>query len=224
MSLFANSCSGPSDYKVIVESDALSLLKIQTGMNDEETLTKQIYNLQSDAYEIGQHTCLRTFTFTRLKISEFPAYYDQVLGIGDEGKLLLHIGRCPANHLSVRVSAAFNSRTGAGHLHHLLYFGQISAIHASSFFHELDERKQLYMAKALAGLLSPQAGSMIFGAHAAETVSGKDVDMFLHWPEWWVSMWDGVVFGKGTVIVDVGFKDSAKGENSTITVWSVTRL
>ena len=37
--------------------------------------------------------------------------------------------------------------------------GRLSAIHASSFFHLFPEDKQFEMAKRLASLLSPEAGS-----------------------------------------------------------------
>lgn len=115
--------------------------------------------------------------------------------------------------------------------------GRVSAIHASSFFHLFGEEKQLYLARALAGLLSPEPGSMIFGLHigAAEkgfTLLGGDHRMFCHSPETWVQMWDGVVFEKGVVIVQTKLVEverkrfeggEAPAQRVSILVWSVTR-
>jgi len=41
--------------------------------------------------------------------------------------------------------------------------GRVFAIHASALFHLFGEEKQLHLARALAGLLSPEPGSMIVG-------------------------------------------------------------
>ena len=116
------------------------------------------------------------------------------------------------------------------------------AIHASSFFHLFNEEKQLHLARALAGLLSPELGSMIFGLHvgAAEkgfkpSISGGDRRMWCHSPESWTELWDGLVFEKGVVKVQTNLvhwerKDLRPDapQNATVTqailVWSVTRL
>ncbi|EIW76285.1 hypothetical protein CONPUDRAFT_111132, partial [Coniophora puteana RWD-64-598 SS2] len=88
--------------------------------------------------------------------------------------------------------------------------GHVSAIHASKFFHLFDEAKQKHLARALGGLLSPEPGSIIFGAHVSAKEKGvvkfdvlsSSFDMFCHSPESWAELWDGDVFRKGTVRVD----------------------
>ncbi|KAH9858784.1 hypothetical protein C2E23DRAFT_864612 [Lenzites betulinus] len=125
--------------------------------------------------------------------------------------------------------------------------GCVSVIHASAFFHLFDEERQLKIARAMAGLLSPEPGSMILGAHGglpqkgfrqeARVVLnlGREFPMFFHGPESWKEMWDGQVFEKGTVKVETALhvherKDYsslpglAAGTTFYLLVWSVTRL
>ncbi|THH05627.1 hypothetical protein EW146_g9853 [Bondarzewia mesenterica] len=91
--------------------------------------------------------------------------------------------------------------------------GHVSAIHASSFFHLFQEDGQLHLAKALAGLLSPQPGSMIFGDHGARPVKGlrnsavKKYPMFCHSPESWKKLWEEDVFEKGTFKVEAKLRE-----------------
>ena len=117
--------------------------------------------------------------------------------------------------------------------------GRVSAIHASSFFHLFNEEKQLDLARALAGLLSPVPGSMIFGVHIGAlekgfepSISGGDRRLWCHSPESWTELWDGLVFEKGVVEVQsklVHFQrrniqpDAPQDATVTILVWSVTR-
>ena len=71
--------------------------------------------------------------------------------------------------------------------------GHVSAIHASLFFHLFDEEKQLQLARKLAGLLSPEPGSVIMGAHGGRPEKGlrtevmrpnsHGITMFCHSPE-----------------------------------------
>ena len=114
--------------------------------------------------------------------------------------------------------------------------GRVFSIHASSFFHLFSEASQLHVARALAGLLSPEPGSVIFGAHIGKADKGfttspvGDYQMFCHCPESWAQLWNGVVFEKG--VVDVKAKLLQKGwadpdayfTKSTALEWSVTRL
>ncbi|KAI0651468.1 hypothetical protein C8Q79DRAFT_933431 [Trametes meyenii] len=116
--------------------------------------------------------------------------------------------------------------------------GHVSAIHASAFFHLFDEPQQLYLAKALAGLLSPEPGSMILGSHGGLPEKGmqpsafRKAPMFCHSPESWIALWDGEVFKKGTVKVDVILEEQVRkdkppaylGQKFHLLVWSVTRL
>ena len=124
--------------------------------------------------------------------------------------------------------------------------GRVSAIHASSFFHLFDFEGQSELAKVLAGLLSPQPGSLIFGSHIALPVKDilpiKDIlpvedilpthngrHMSCHSPESWIELWDGMVYGKGEVKVNAILKSIERklGEEpheEYILIWSVTRL
>jgi len=86
--------------------------------------------------------------------------------------------------------------------------GRVAAIHASSFFHLFREEKQLHLARALAGLLSPEPGSIIFGLHVALAEKGFTTPetgvghrLFCHSPVTWAQLWDGEVFEKGVVNV-----------------------
>ena len=115
--------------------------------------------------------------------------------------------------------------------------GWVSAIHATSFFHLFNEEKQLHLARALAGLLSPEPGSMIFGLHLGLAEKGFTLlerhHLFCHSPESWAQVWDGLVFEKGMVKVQaklahIEWKSFEGDEASTRLVpflfWSVTRL
>ena len=116
--------------------------------------------------------------------------------------------------------------------------GHISAIHASAFFHLFDEAKQEHVARALAGLLSAEPGSIILGTHACVLQKGErtfsfgldDTDthtLFCHCPESWKELWDGQVFAKGSVSVETRVTDflglgAEKG--FYFLEWCVTRL
>ncbi|TFK93027.1 hypothetical protein K466DRAFT_643031 [Polyporus arcularius HHB13444] len=122
--------------------------------------------------------------------------------------------------------------------------GHVSVIHASSFFHLFDEEKQFKLAQSLAGLLSPEPGSMIIGSHGGRPEKGfrteamransHGITMFCHSPESWIELWDGQIFKKGTVKVeaflhevrrsDLQPKDTAPETKFFLLVWSVTRL
>ncbi|KAG2156752.1 uncharacterized protein EDB93DRAFT_1125401 [Suillus bovinus] len=114
--------------------------------------------------------------------------------------------------------------------------GCVSVIHATAFFHLFKEDQQLHMARAFAGLLSSEPGSIILGVHTGaqqkgvmnRVYRGIEVDMFAHSVESWTAMWDGEVFEKGTVKVDAQFKEVSEGaegdERYPLLYWSVTRL
>lgn len=119
--------------------------------------------------------------------------------------------------------------------------GQVSAIHISSVFHLFFEPQQLQLARALAGLLSPLPGSVIFGSHVGRRVKGFREEalcsgghhMFCHSPESWVAMWEEV-FPADTIRVQVllrprnsGMPDEGEGNSSVehgVLVWSVIRV
>ncbi|EIW76287.1 hypothetical protein CONPUDRAFT_146773 [Coniophora puteana RWD-64-598 SS2] len=111
--------------------------------------------------------------------------------------------------------------------------GHVSAIYASKFFHLFDEAKQTHLARALGGLLSPEPGSVIFGAHIsakekgprAITMLNTTVSVFCHSPESWTELWDGNVYKKGTVRVDASIQWFETMDGSVESLkWAVTRL
>jgi len=117
--------------------------------------------------------------------------------------------------------------------------GRVSAIHVSSLFHLFSEEKQLHLARALAGLLSPEPGSMIFGLHIGLEEKGimppKEATqpLFCHSPESWAQVWDGLVFEKSVVNVQTklvrvegrNFEgDEISVQSIPLLVWSVTHL
>ncbi|KAF8815539.1 hypothetical protein BYT27DRAFT_7193283 [Phlegmacium glaucopus] len=118
--------------------------------------------------------------------------------------------------------------------------GHVSAVYTAAFFHLFSEEDQLRIAKMLAGLLSPEPGSMLLGVHAANDVKGflgPDsivTKRFCHSPESWKGMWEDI-FGKGKVEVktrlrmEIGgpeFFGTFPGNTLPFQVleWSVTRL
>ncbi|PBK67606.1 hypothetical protein ARMSODRAFT_889090 [Armillaria solidipes] len=120
--------------------------------------------------------------------------------------------------------------------------GSISAIHASALFHLFDEEGQFELAKIMATLLSSESGSMMFGSHGGRPEKGirfevapgaqRTVNMFCHSPESWQSLWDGEVFPRGTVRVDVSLQETERPDmiilNSSVKqyllVWCITVL
>lgn len=112
--------------------------------------------------------------------------------------------------------------------------GRCAVIYASNFFHLFSEENQLHLAKALAGLLSPQSGSMVCGEHVGNwqkgvihsEQSGRAMEMFQHCPESWNAMWDGEVFSKGKVRVDakIELANERAGLMYNRLQWSVVRL
>ena len=116
--------------------------------------------------------------------------------------------------------------------------GHVSAISVCAVFHIFStEQEQLRLARAIASLLSAEPGSMIVGLQRGWKEKGEDegltFDMFCHSPDSWAAMWDGQVFAKGTVKVDVRLVDRgrplveggviARGAKVMLE-WAVTRL
>ncbi|KAL4064872.1 hypothetical protein V8B97DRAFT_1199661 [Scleroderma yunnanense] len=111
--------------------------------------------------------------------------------------------------------------------------GHCSVINASAFFHLFDEEKQLHFARALAGLLSPEPGSIICGIQTGkkekgivtQVEQGAQYDLFAHSPESWEEMWNGMVFEKGEVQVRAERKEIVFAVRKIeLLYWSVTRL
>lgn len=110
---------------------------------------------------------------------------------------------------------------------------RVSAINAIAFFHLFNEEKQLHIARALAGLLSAQPGSVICGADTgtfekgivAANLTGAEFQIFSHSPESWSSLWDGEIFEKGTVKVETELLEIPLYDKQYLIMrWSVTRL
>jgi len=111
--------------------------------------------------------------------------------------------------------------------------GRCSVIFAANFFHLFSEENQLRLAKSLAGLLSPEPGSMICGEHAGnlqkgflhQEHQGREIEMFMHCPESWNALWDGEVFAKGKVRADARLDQvEINGLTYFRLQWSIVRL
>lgn len=94
--------------------------------------------------------------------------------------------------------------------------GHVSAIHVSAFFHLFGKEEQISAAHALASLLSPEPGSMIFGTHSTLEVSGLGKlgslkrTIYCFNPEDWKVLWEEEVFEKGSVKVEAALADMSK--------------
>ncbi|KAG6373878.1 hypothetical protein JVT61DRAFT_6031 [Boletus reticuloceps] len=111
--------------------------------------------------------------------------------------------------------------------------GRCLVIYAANFFHMFSEENQLQLAKSLAGLLSPEPGSMICGEHVGnwkkglfhQEHQGREFDMFMHCPESWNAIWDGEVFAKGKVRADARLGQVERNGLTYFRLqWSIVRL
>ncbi|KAH8116127.1 hypothetical protein DFH11DRAFT_1702203 [Phellopilus nigrolimitatus] len=269
----AGAANGFSPSLFSPSSEEVEFLKDQTGIQNEDELRQHVLSVQKEAWNVVHYNCIRSFGFTRLKISRLPAYRDLLtLGkeradaifidfaccFGNDARKVIADGYPQENVLASDIEKAF---WGLGHklfkstpesfripfipgdvfdpLHIAPaqpYYsppttprptlsmltsltplqGYVSAIHVSAFFHLFDEAEQLTAARALASLLSPLTGSMIFGAHSSALVSGlretpnvRGRHIYCYSPEDWRALWDGVIFAKGTVEVEAALVDSA---------------
>ncbi|KAJ7088586.1 hypothetical protein C8R44DRAFT_819074 [Mycena epipterygia] len=282
-----------------VTDEELAFIKAQSGIQDPDVLKKHIIDVQTKAYDVYGHHCIRSFSFIRTKISTLPSY-QHVLTLGRErkGAILLDLGCCFGTDIRKAASDGFplenliasDLRPDFWNLGHELFRttpetfpiaflagdaldttflepsepvtsaseitvpapslasltcltplrGYVSAIHISSVFHLFFEPQQLQLARALAGLLSPVLGSVIFGSHVGRRAKGFRTEalcsgghMFCHSPESWREMWEEV-FPKGSVRVEAALKtrvisDISSRENTSsvdagMLTWSVTRL
>ncbi|KAH7913908.1 hypothetical protein BJ138DRAFT_1144995 [Hygrophoropsis aurantiaca] len=155
----------------------------------------------------------------------FPAHFVE----GDVFDPSILTASLPASVHSKTSSVKLSDLTSLNPLH-----GRVSVVHAQAFFHLFDEEKQLQLARSVAGLLSPEPGSVILGAHAGlregkGMLSGvffqARLSLFCHSPETWTAMWDGEVFDKGTVKVNAFSREFVNSENSiNVLYWSVERI
>ncbi|KAJ7457367.1 hypothetical protein FB451DRAFT_593756 [Mycena latifolia] len=108
--------------------------------------------------------------------------------------------------------------------------GHVAAIHVSFFFHLFLEPEQLELARALAGLLSPAHGSVIFGCHVGlwekgfKEYSGRYSPIFCHSPNSWREMWEELC-PEGRIKIDARLRRSVcHPPDLDILEWSVTRV
>ncbi|KAJ3818126.1 hypothetical protein F5880DRAFT_1601367 [Lentinula raphanica] len=119
--------------------------------------------------------------------------------------------------------------------------GHVSAIFTGAFFHLFNEEQQELIARKLAGVLSPEPGSLILGVQGGISLSkgiwgptGHDYQMFCYSPESWRELWEGI-FGKGNVEVEARVRKEVGGDSFFdmypgnkdpyhVTEWSVTRV
>ncbi|KAG1750824.1 hypothetical protein EDB19DRAFT_1353312 [Suillus lakei] len=134
----------------------------------------------------------------------------------------------PSNDISPAPAIDLSSLKSLNSLH-----GRISVINATRLFHLFPEDKQMDLARALAGLLSAQPGSVICGHQVGRVEKGISISYVMgtehhslaHSPETWKSMWDGEVFEKGSVKVEAELvKFPLHGKTLTTMKWSVMRL
>ena len=119
--------------------------------------------------------------------------------------------------------------------------GYVSAIHISAVFHLFSEAEQVQLARKLAGLLSPEPGSIIFGLQSGRAEKGFRVEagvpnshgkqMFCHSPQSWMELWESV-FPTGSIRVDADVRELSRddlkpvgdGAKFWVLTWCVTRL
>ncbi|KAF8207831.1 hypothetical protein K438DRAFT_1962099 [Mycena galopus ATCC 62051] len=77
------------------EDGELEFLKSQTGIHDSDTLKKHVLAVQAKAYELYPYYCVKSFSFTRIKIHCLPAY-PRVLSLVRErpNAIMLDLGSC----------------------------------------------------------------------------------------------------------------------------------
>ncbi|KAI0757744.1 hypothetical protein C8Q80DRAFT_1091298 [Daedaleopsis nitida] len=119
--------------------------------------------------------------------------------------------------------------------------GHVSAVFMGKFLHLFDEAKQAHIARALAGLLSPVPGSMIFGVQGALAEMGQfrptgtEFTMFCHSPESLGKVFEDACGGPGRIkfesrlTTEPGgptYFDTWPGNTQPFVCqeWSVTRL
>ncbi|OAX39568.1 hypothetical protein K503DRAFT_769418 [Rhizopogon vinicolor AM-OR11-026] len=133
----------------------------------------------------------------------------------------------PSDNVSAAQAIDLSSLKSLNPLH-----GCISAIYAAKLFHCFTEDKQLHLARALAGLLSAEPGSVICGDQVGALQKGTHSfgrgakhQVFCHSPQTWSSLWDGEVFQKGSVKVEADLVEVMVFKEPMLLMrWSVTRL
>lgn len=113
--------------------------------------------------------------------------------------------------------------------------GHCSVINATGFFHLFNKEQQVHLARAVAGLLSPEPGSLICGLDFAAKEKGLvefDIDgikkyrLLSHSPESWMKLWYENVFSeRGEVKVQANYTEvEVLGKPIPCLLWYVRRL
>lgn len=112
--------------------------------------------------------------------------------------------------------------------------GQVSVVSACFVFDHLNASQQLQLARGIAGLLSAESGSMVIGIHSVRTARGDGETLTNHassaiynTPDSWTNLWDGQLFQKGTVKVEVKVVESQEAglsDDGDVMEWAVFRL
>ncbi|KAI6039677.1 hypothetical protein EDC04DRAFT_3112127 [Pisolithus marmoratus] len=110
--------------------------------------------------------------------------------------------------------------------------GRCSVIYASCFLPLFTEEQQVHLGRALAGLLSPEQGSLICGMQISKKEKGSnpmvfgssEYTVFCHSPQSWTELWDGTVFEKGEVEVKINVWEFSVHQSVDVMAWSVKRL
>ncbi|KAI0003796.1 hypothetical protein BJV74DRAFT_985535 [Russula compacta] len=238
--------------------EELKFFKQQTGIQDDDELKAHILELQAEAYKVQDIASVRVSGFLRIgKQPNGPIFLDIGSGFGNDARKAVADGYPLENVITSDLHQEFadlghklykttpepspsrapftatNAPTGpTPELRGLTSLnplhGRVTAIHATSFFHLFGEEKQLHLARALAGLLSPEPGSIIL---VVTLVSLRRA--LRRWGLDKIILWDGAVFEKGvvkvkTMLMQVEGKDfdgdEATTRSITVLAWSITRL
>ncbi|KAF7304209.1 hypothetical protein MIND_00653100 [Mycena indigotica] len=253
------------------DDQALAFFQAQTGLTDREEIEKHVLGVQARAYASFPYTCIRVFSFLRLKIALLPAYSRAIkLLLEQPTALFLDVGcffgtdarkvvadGVPAHNviacdlrqefwelghaLFKSTRASFPATFLAGDILNSKFLasatsaptpltlaslrsltelqGHVSVLHISFVFHLFSALDQLAVISALANLLSPLPGTIIFGAmiatrtagletffrDEAERASGDGLELYIHSPDSWSEILEGL-FPQGSVRIETHFR------------------
>ncbi|KAJ3752951.1 hypothetical protein EV360DRAFT_97225 [Lentinula raphanica] len=215
--------------------------------------------------------CIRIFKFTRLKLGQLPAYPRLLkLGKERKDAILVDLCCCFGNDVrkAIQDGLPLWLQTFAevrdcdilhpGFLMPVVPFtketlpttsipslsalhGYVSAVFTGAFFHLFNEEQQELIVRMLAGLLSPEPGSLVLGVQGGISSSkgisgttGHNYQMFCYSSQSWKELWEGI-FGKGNIEVEAQVRKEVGGDSFFdmypgnkdpyyVTEWSVTRV
>ncbi|KAJ3834310.1 hypothetical protein F5878DRAFT_654016 [Lentinula raphanica] len=193
------------------------------------SMSTAVKNLQHFNTITFPYPCIRIFEFTRSKLGRLPAY-PRLLKLGKERKdacyplgndvrkaiqdgfplwlqTFAEVRDCDILHPGFLMPVVpFTKETlpttsipSLSALH-----GHVSAIFTGAFFHLFNEEQQELIVRTLAGLLSPEPGSLVLGVQG-----GINVLLFAGELEG-IMLWEGI-FGKGSVEVEARVRREVGG-------------